>query len=83
VINAPTVVVRIPHDKFYNLAKGHPIHHNISVIKELRDKGVPVDGGLELRGVTAGRLSMWNEYERGVGRVCVYEWTPPDEDEDL
>lgn len=77
------ITVRIPYDKFWQASKRHDIHMNVSVFKTLREAGIPVDGGIEFRAVRSGRISMWNEFERGVGRVCVYEWTPPDEDDEL
>ena len=77
--------VEIDHSKFWTLAGGQPIHMNVSVFAELRKHGIPVEGGVEFRGVTAGRISMWNEMRSGK-RFCIYEWTPPskscDDDED-
>lgn len=73
--------VEIDHSKFWQLANGHPVHMNISVFKALRDAGVPVDGGLDLRGVTSGKLTMWNEYHAGK-RFCVYEWTQSIDDDE-
>jgi hypothetical protein len=69
------VRVVIDHAKFWSLAAMHPVHMNIRVLTELRAAGIPVDGGLELRGVTHGRLTMFNEKRDGK-RHCVYEWTP-------
>lgn len=79
-----TIRVEIDHAAFWTLASGHPIHMNVSVFKKLRDAGIPVDGGLDLRGVLHGRLVCFNEYRDGK-RYCVYEWTPgPDSaDEDF
>lgn len=74
-ISRKPVRVTIDHGKFWSLAKMHPVHMNISVLTELRTAGIPVDGGLELRGVTHGRLTMFNEQREGK-RFCVYEWTP-------
>ena len=73
-----TITVRIDERKFWDLAKHHDVHMNVSVFKRLRDEGIPVDGGLDLRGVTRGRLTMWNE-ETPDGRICVYQWqdVPP------
>jgi hypothetical protein len=68
--------VEIPHKKFWDLAKHHDVHMNVSVFKTLREAGIPVDHGLELRGVTSGRLTMYNEINSGE-RMCVYEWQPP------
>lgn len=77
--------VEIDHSKFWTLAGGQPIHMNVSVFAELSKHGIPVEGGVEFRGVTAGRISMWNEMRNGK-RICVYEWAPPtksfDDDED-
>lgn len=79
------IKVEIDHSKFWTLACGQPIHMNVSVFAELRKHGIPVEGGVEFRGVTAGRISMWNEMRNGK-RFCIYEWTPPtksfDDDED-
>ena len=76
--------VEIDHAHFWSLAKGHPIHMNVSVLKTLRDAGIPVDGGIEFRAVHHGRLTMWNE-RRNLKRYVIYEWVPgPDsEDEEL
>lgn len=77
--------VEIDHSKFWTLAGGQPIHMNVGVFAELRKHGIPVEGGVEFRAVTAGRICMWNEIRDGK-RICVYEWTPPtksfDVDED-
>ena len=54
---APTVVA-IDDERFWSLAKGHPVHHHVSVLKALRDAGVPVLEGLEFRGVESGSLRM-------------------------
>lgn len=70
--------VAIDHDRFWQLAKGHPVHHNVSVFNALRAEGIPVEGGLEFRGVLHGRISMWNEMRDG-RRFCIYEWTPGDD----
>lgn len=67
--------VEIDHGFFWKLLGGQPIHMNVSVFKKLRDAGIPVDGGIELRGVTHGSLKMWNENRDGK-RFCIYEWTP-------
>ena len=40
----------------------------------LHDAGIPVDGGIDMRGVTHGRLTCFNETHPEKGRVCVYEW---------
>lgn len=66
--------VEIDYDKFWQLAKGQPVHMNVSVLKTLREAGIPVDGPIELRGVVKGKLTMWNERINGK-RFCVYEWT--------
>lgn len=68
--------VEIPHDKFWTAAKGQPVHMNISVFKALRDAGIPVDGGIDMRGVEHGRLVCFNRQDKTLGRVCVYEWAP-------
>ncbi len=70
------VRVEIPYKKFWSLARMQPVHMNISVFKALRDAGIPVDGGIELRGVTHGRLACWNDQDLDGDRICVYEWTP-------
>lgn len=70
------VRVEIPFHKFWSLARMQPIHMNISVLKTLRNAGVPVDGGIELRGVTHGRLTCWNDTDLDGNRVCIYEWEP-------
>lgn len=79
------IQVEIDHSKFWTLAGGQPIHMNVSVFAELRKHGIPVEGGVEFRAVTAGRICMWNEMRSGK-RFCIYEWTPPtksfDDDED-
>lgn len=69
------IKVSIDHSKFWTLASGHPCEMNVSVFKALRDAGIPVDGAIDMRGVTSGRLVMWNEIVDGQ-RFCVYEWTP-------
>jgi hypothetical protein len=66
--------VEIPHAKFWDIAKLQPVHMNISVFKTLRNAGIPVDGGIELRGVTHGRLTCYNTLNSADERVCVYEW---------
>lgn len=82
-----TIRVAIDHAKFWRLAGEQPIHMNVSVFNELRKNGIPVDGGIEMRGVLNGRLVMFNERRDGK-RFCVYEWTPGpdsrpfDDDED-
>lgn len=68
-----TITVKIDYAKTL-LVITNPIFANISVIRELRNHGIPVDGGIEIRGVTSGRLAMWNEYVDG-RRFLVYEWT--------
>lgn len=76
--------VEIDYDKFWSLAKRQPVHMNVSVLKALRDAGIPADGGIELRGVERGKLTMWNERRDGK-RFCVYEWVTlfsEEEDED-
>ncbi len=87
--------VEIPYSKFWDLSKHQPVHMNISVFKTLRDAGIPVDGGIDMRGVTHGRLTCYNVQDKEQGRVCVYEWekgsdAPParvaayvDEDDEL
>lgn len=69
------IKVEIDHSKFWNLFNGQPIHMNVSVFKTLRDAGIPVDGGIEFRGVTNGSIRMWNETRAGK-RFCIYEWIP-------
>ena len=49
--------VEIPYSKFWDMAKHQPVHMNISVFKTLRNAGIPVDGGIDMRGVTHGRLT--------------------------
>jgi hypothetical protein len=66
--------VEIPYSKFWDMAKHQPVHMNISVFKALRNAGIPVDGGIDMRGVTHGRLTCFNEMHPEKGRVCVYEW---------
>ena len=87
--------VEIPYNKFWDLSKHHPVHMNISVFKTLRNAGIPVDGGIDMRGVTHGRLTCYNVQDKKQGRICVYEWekgadAPParvaayvDEDDEL
>lgn len=88
-MNTPKpITVRIPHAKFWTLASGQPVHMNISVLKALRDAGIPAEGGVEFRAVTSGRCEMWNEDDEDGDRVCIYRWTPdqpkqPEEDDDL
>ena len=67
--------VEIDQAKFWSLASGHPVYMNVSVFKALRDAGIPVDGGIDMRGVLTGRLVMWNEIIRDK-RYSMYEWTP-------
>ena len=69
-----TIRVEIDKVKFWMLAKGHPVHMNVSVLKALRDAGIPVDGGIELRGVQHGRLVCFNELRDGKD-FAIYEWT--------
>lgn len=70
------ITVRIPYDKtFYTSDALNPIHGNIAIIRKLRNEGIPVDGGIEIRGVTSGRLTMWNEHRDGQ-RFLIYEWSP-------
>ena len=76
---APTVVA-IDDARFWSLAKGHPVHHHVSVVKALRDAGVPVLEGLEFRGVESGKLTMWNERREGK-LMRMFEWTPGDDSE--
>jgi hypothetical protein len=66
--------VEIPYNKFWDIAKLQPVHMTISVFKTLRNAGIPVDGGLDLRGVTHGRLTCYNEMHADKGRICIYEW---------
>lgn len=65
--------VEIDHEKLVQLSKGHATWANIRVIDQLKKAGIPVDGGIDLRGVTHGRLVMFNETRNGK-RFCVYEW---------
>lgn len=51
----------------------HHVHENLSIFKTLRDHGIPVDGVLELRGVTNGQLTMHNTIKAGE-RVYVFDW---------
>lgn len=90
--SAIPIRVVIPHEKFWTIARQHPVHMNVSVFKTLRDAGIPVDGGLDLRGVTHGRLTAWNERGPTGERLCIYEWLdtgdkpildPSDEDDEL
>lgn len=78
------ITVRIHHNRFWTLAGGQPVHMNISVLKALRDAGIPAEGGVEFRAVTSGRIEMWNETDEDDDRVCVYKWTPdqPKEEDD-
>lgn len=69
-----TIRVEIDRSKLWTLAQGHPVHINVSVFKTLRDAGIPVDGGIELRGVMHGRLVCFNELRDGK-QYYVYEWT--------
>lgn len=74
-VSTKPVRVEIDESKFWTLAREHPVHMNVSVLKALRDAGVPVEGGIELRGVKHGRLTMFNESRQGK-RFNVYEWAP-------
>lgn len=74
-----TIRVEIDHAKFWKL--GNPVHFHVYVGNTLRQAGIPVEGGLEMQGVSRGRLAMWNEYRNGK-RICVYEWQPIDEEDD-
>lgn len=71
------VRVEINEKDFWRLYKMpmHPINHNIAVLNELRKAGIPVDGGVELRGVLHGRMTMFNERREG-SLLHVYEWAP-------
>lgn len=55
----------------------HDVHANIRVIKSLREAGIPAVGGIWLRGVEHGRLTMFNE-----GPLAVYEWVPGNDDDE-
>lgn len=68
--------VEIPYSKFWDMSKHQPVHMNISVFKALRDAGIPVDGGIDMRGVLHGRLVCFNRQDETLGRVCVYQWSP-------
>jgi len=70
-----TIRVEIAFSQFWDIAKHQPVHMNVSVIKRLKDYGLPVDGDIGLRGVTHGRLVCFDEIMDG-DRFCVYEWTP-------
>ena len=65
--------VDIEYERVVQIAKGHGTWTNIHVIAQLKKAGIPVDGGVDLRGVLHGRLTMFNEYRAGK-RFCVYEW---------
>lgn len=67
--------VDIDNERFWSLAKGHPVHHHVSVVRALRAEGIPVLEGLEFRGVESGVLRMWNERREGRLFRC-FEWTP-------
>lgn len=69
-----TIRVEIDQAKFWTMALGHPVHMNVSVFKALRDAGIPVDGGIELRGVLHGRLVCFIEHRDGKD-FSIYEWT--------
>ena len=71
--------VDIDDERFWSLAKGHPVHHHVSVVKALRAEGIPVMEGLEFRGVESGVLRMWNERREGRLFRC-FEWEPGAED---
>jgi len=80
VSNPKTIRVEIDHARFWTT--NHPVHWHVYVSKELRDAGIPVEGGLQFQGVPYGRLTMFNIRRDGT-RICVYEWEPiPDEEED-
>lgn len=51
----------------------HHVYENLSIFKTLRDKGIPVDGVIELRGVTHGRLTTYHKLKAGE-LTYVYEW---------
>lgn len=70
-----TITVRIYESELTAQAKGHHVHMNLAVLGKLRTAGIPVDGVLELRGVTHGRLTMHNEIAEGERTLC-YEWVP-------
>lgn len=77
--NPKTIRVEIDHARFWTT--NHPVHWHVYVSKELRDAGIPVEGGLQFQSIPHGRLTMFNEW-RGGKRICVYEWQPMPDEED-
>lgn len=73
--------VEIDEAQFWRLSKMHPVTMNIRVIDALRNAGIPVDGGIEFRGVKHGRVTMFNEHRDGK-HLHVYEWEPMQDSED-
>lgn len=75
-------LIRVTFEKKSLFDLEHNVHANNLVLTTLRKQGVPVVGGIGLRGVEHGRLATYTE--RG---TVVYEWTPgpdtPDEDDEL
>lgn len=55
----------------------HDVHWNNRVITSLREAGIPVAGGIWLRGVEHGRLTMFNQ-----GALAVYEWVPGEDSDE-
>jgi hypothetical protein len=64
-----TTVVRIPHDQWVQYA--NELSCNMSALAVFRKHGIPVLGGLSIRGVEHGRLTM----ER-IGDEHVFTWEP-------
>jgi hypothetical protein len=62
---------------------GNEVMFTISIIREMKAKGIPVVGTLFARTVSSGRLECWME-----GITHCYRWTPPatpvvDDDDEL
>ncbi len=69
--------IRVTFDRKALQDIDHDVHINNKVIKGLKDAGIPVVGGIWIRGVSSGRLEMFNE-----GSNAVYQWTPGDDEDD-
>lgn len=72
-----TTAITVSFDKkeLHNLE--HDVHANNHVIKKLKARGIPVVGGIWLRGVERGHLEMFNE-----GDKAVYRWTPGEDSDE-
>lgn len=70
-----TIRVEVDVDKLIDISRGHAVWTNVNLLTMLEKEGIPVDGGIQLRGVKHGTLLMRNEIIRG-RKHYVFEWTP-------